>query len=123
MERRIPRSRPKALTGKTYQISTGCGTLYITINSDEVGIFELFATIGKTGGCAASQCEAIGRIVSLALRTGAPVKSIIKQLSGIACQYPTGIEDKKVFSCSDAIGKIIKLHVEEAEQNKTDIIK
>ena len=123
MERRTPRKRPNALTGKTYQVSTGCGTLYVTINSDDIGIFELFATIGKTGGCASSQCEAIGRVVSLALRTGAPVKSIIKQLEGISCHSHVGIGDKKIFSCADAIGKTIKLHIEEIEQKKMDNIK
>ncbi|HKK00734.1 MAG TPA: vitamin B12-dependent ribonucleotide reductase, partial [Desulfuromonadales bacterium] len=59
------RDRPRALRGSTYQMETGCGPLYVTINEDNDGLFELFTTMGKAGGCAASQCEAIGRLVSL----------------------------------------------------------
>jgi ribonucleoside-diphosphate reductase alpha chain len=46
------RERPRALTGSTYQMETGCGPLYITVNQDEKGLFELFTTMGKAGGCA-----------------------------------------------------------------------
>ncbi|OGT97484.1 MAG: ribonucleoside-diphosphate reductase, adenosylcobalamin-dependent, partial [Geobacteraceae bacterium GWB2_52_12] len=66
----IKRERPKALRGWTYQMQTGCGPLYITVNEDKNGLFELFTTMGKAGGCAASQSEAIGRMVSLAWRSG-----------------------------------------------------
>jgi ribonucleoside-diphosphate reductase alpha chain len=47
-------------------MKTGCGPLYVTVNQDSSGLFELFTTMGKAGGCAASQSEAIGRMVSLA---------------------------------------------------------
>jgi len=60
-KRTIKRERPKALKGWTYQMQTGCGPLYITVNEDKAGLFELFTTMGKAGGCASSQCEAIGR--------------------------------------------------------------
>jgi hypothetical protein len=59
-----PENRPETLTGFTKKIKTGCGNLYVTINEDEQGaIFELFARLGKVGGCTASQSEAIGRLV------------------------------------------------------------
>ncbi|MDI6743732.1 MAG: ribonucleotide-diphosphate reductase subunit alpha, partial [Smithella sp.] len=51
------RERPRILRGWTYQMQTGCGPIYITINEDESGLFELFTTMGKAGGCAASQSE------------------------------------------------------------------
>ena len=70
----MKRERPKALKGWTYQMQTGCGPLYITINEDNSGLFEVFTTMGKAGGCAASQCEAIGRMVSLAWRSGVQAK-------------------------------------------------
>ncbi|MBA4397097.1 MAG: ribonucleoside-diphosphate reductase, adenosylcobalamin-dependent, partial [Syntrophus sp. (in: bacteria)] len=64
-ERRVvKRERPKVLKGWTYQMQTGCGPLYVTVNQDDTGLFELFTTMGKAGGCAASQSEAIGRMVS-----------------------------------------------------------
>ncbi|MCK5540574.1 MAG: vitamin B12-dependent ribonucleotide reductase, partial [Deltaproteobacteria bacterium] len=90
-EKPTKRDRPQALVGRTYQMSTGCGPLYVTINDDEKGLaFELFNTIGKAGGCAASQSEAIGRLVSLAWRSGQQPEPIIKQLIGISCHKPAG---------------------------------
>ena len=109
-EDRVKRQRPPVLTGRTYQMTTGCGALYVTINEDEKGIFELFNTMGKAGGCAASQSEAIGRLVSLAWRSGIPADSVIKQLIGISCHKPAGFGDNKVLSCADAIAKAVRLH-------------
>src|SRR5665647_6366 len=75
----VKRERPKALKGCTHQMQTGCGPLYITINEDKNGLFELFTTMGKAGGCAASQSEAIGRMVSLAWRSGVQARQVVKQ--------------------------------------------
>jgi len=111
VEDKRKRERPKALKGWTYQMQTGCGPLYITINEDNTGLFEVFTTMGKAGGCAASQCEAIGRMVSLAWRSGIQGRSVVKQLLGISCHSPTGFGDNKVLSCSDAVGKAIQAHL------------
>jgi len=110
-KRSVKRERPKALKGWTYQMQTGCGPLYITINEDSTGLFEVFTTMGKAGGCAASQCEAIGRMVSLAWRSGIQGRSVVKQLLGISCHSPSGFGDNKVLSCSDAVGKAIQAHL------------
>ncbi|MDP3029071.1 MAG: vitamin B12-dependent ribonucleotide reductase [Deltaproteobacteria bacterium] len=103
----VPRPRPMRTTGITERMRTGCGNLYITINSDEKGICELFAQIGKAGGCAASQIEAIGRLVSLALRSGLKVEAIIRQLSGIRCPSPIWDQGKMILSCPDAVARAI----------------
>jgi len=110
-KRTVKRERPKALKGWTYQMQTGCGPLYITINEDNSGLFEVFTTMGKAGGCAASQCEAIGRMVSLAWRSGIQGRSVVKQLLGISCHSPSGFGDNKVLSCSDAVGRAIQAHL------------
>ena len=107
----IKRDRPKALKGWTYQMQTGCGPLYVTINEDRNGLFELFTTMGKAGGCAASQCEAIGRMVSLAWRSGVQARQVIKQLLGISCHAPSGFGENKVLSCADAVAKAIQAHM------------
>ncbi|MGA7828404.1 MAG: vitamin B12-dependent ribonucleotide reductase [Geobacteraceae bacterium] len=104
------RERPKALKGWTYQMQTGCGPLYVTVNEDTSGLFELFTTMGKAGGCAASQCEAIGRMVSLAWRSGVQARQVIKQLLGISCHAQSGFGDNKVLSCADAVAKAIQAH-------------
>lgn len=107
----VKRERPKSLRGSTHQMQTGCGPLYVTINEDKNGLFELFTTMGKAGGCAASQSEAIGRMVSLAWRSGVQARQVIKQLMGISCHCPSGFGDNRVLSCADAVAKAIQSHM------------
>jgi ribonucleoside-diphosphate reductase alpha chain len=105
----VPRPRPEVTTGTTTKVSTGCGNLYITINSDEQGRpFEVFTQMGKAGGCAASQLEAIGRLVSLALRSNIEFKSIIEQLRNIRCPSPSWEKGVRIFSCADALARVIE---------------
>jgi len=104
-----PRPRPEVIIGTTTKVSTGCGNLYVTINVDETGApFELFTQMGKAGGCAASQLEAIGRLVSLGFRSGIEVKSIIEQLRNIRCPSPSWEKGQRIFSCADAIARVIE---------------
>jgi ribonucleoside-diphosphate reductase alpha chain len=110
------RDRPRALKGSTYQMETGCGPLYVTINEDNSGLFEVFTTMGKAGGCAASQCEAIGRLVSLAWRSGVQARQTVKQLIGISCHKPAGFGDNRITSCSDAVARAIMMHVQSHEE-------
>jgi ribonucleoside-diphosphate reductase alpha chain len=109
----VPRKRPDVITGTTRFMKTGCGNLYVTINEDEEGnLFELFTQMGKAGGCAASQAEAIGRLVSLALRSNIEPEEIVKQLKGISCHSPIWANGGKISSCSDAISKAIERYTE-----------
>jgi ribonucleoside-diphosphate reductase alpha chain len=104
-----PRPRPEVTIGTTTKVSTGCGNLYVTINTDEEGRpFELFTQMGKAGGCAGSQLEAVGRLVSLAFRSGIDVKPIIEQLRSIRCPSPSWEEGVRIFSCADAIARVIE---------------
>ncbi len=107
-EQIAPRPRPQCTHGITERISTGCGKLYVTINSDNQGMCEVFAQMGKTGGCAASQIEAAGRLVSLALRSGIKVDAIIKQMAGIRCPSPAWQNAKMVLSCPDAMARVLQ---------------
>ena len=105
----VPQPRPEVVNGTTTKVSTGCGNLYITINSDGQGKpFEVFTQMGKAGGCAASQLEAIGRLVSLAFRSGIEVKSIIEQLRNIRCPSPSWEKGVRIFSCADALARVIE---------------
>ncbi|MDD5423081.1 MAG: vitamin B12-dependent ribonucleotide reductase, partial [Candidatus Omnitrophica bacterium] len=94
----VPRPRPNVITGTTTKIATGCGNLYVTINVDEKSLpFELFTSMGKAGGCAMSQLEAIRRLVSLAFRSGIDTNSIIEQLRGIRCPSPSWEKGGRIF--------------------------
>jgi ribonucleoside-diphosphate reductase alpha chain len=115
---KIVRDRPLSLKGWTYRMQTGCGPLYVTINTDEGGLFELFTTMGKAGGCAASQSEAIGRMVSLAWRSGVDPEQVIKQLMDISCHSHSGFGTNKILSCADAVSKAIRNHLSSASHEE-----
>lgn len=104
------RDRPMTLRGWTYRMQTGCGPLYVTINENEGELFELFTTMGKAGGCAASQNEAIGRMVSLAWRSGIRPDEVVKQLMDISCHSHAGFGAGRILSCADAVAKAIRNH-------------
>ena len=113
----VPKPRPEVIIGTTTKITTGCGNLYFTINQDEEGnFFEVFTQMGKAGGCAASQLEAIGRLISLALRGGIDLKIIIEQLKGIRCPSPSWTQGKKIFSCADAIARVLEKRMADQQE-------
>ena len=105
--RLLPRPRPEVTSGFTEKVKIGCGNLYITVNSDENGICEVFTNTGRAGGCP-SQSEATARLVSVAIRTGMDPKEIIQQLKGIRCPSCLRQPGVPVMSCPDAIAKCLE---------------
>ena len=116
------RTRPQKLHGITRKIRSPLGELYVTVNEDEEGRpFEVFATLGKAGGAAMAHSEAIGRMISLALRSGIPMQDVVNQLRGISCDRAVGIGPNKVLSMPDAIGQVLQLHMQEKEGIQEDL--
>lgn len=116
--KRTPRKRPQVTSGITDRVKTGDGTLYVTINEDEYGLCEIFASIGKSGGSAAAQSEAISRMISLALRSGIDVAEIIKHLKGISGPSPVWDNGILIQSTPDAIGKVLERYLEGKKQEQ-----
>ncbi|MEX0892278.1 MAG: LAGLIDADG family homing endonuclease [Gemmatimonadota bacterium] len=109
--RRHKRQRPAMLRGTTRRVASPLGDLYVTVNEDEGGHeFEVFATLGKAGGAAMADAEAIGRLISLGLRSGIPLADITQQLRGISCDRAVGIGPNKVLSLPDAIAQALMKH-------------
>ncbi|EFQ23354.1 ribonucleoside-diphosphate reductase, adenosylcobalamin-dependent [Aminomonas paucivorans DSM 12260] len=103
-----PKRRPAALTGSTVKVRTSFGNLYLTLNRLEGKPFELFATLGKSGRDTQAHTEALGRLVSLALRSGVPVRDVVGQLKGIGGSQPVFEGDGMVLSLPDAIAQGIE---------------
>ena len=106
-----PRARIRVTSGQTFKFRMGCGTLFVTVNRDETGLCEVFANLGKAGGCP-SQSEATCRAVSTALRSGVSPKELIEQLRGIRCPSTAAARKSHngidVLSCPDAIARAIE---------------
>jgi len=105
LQRRAKRSRPDKLRGTTIRKETPLGTMFVNITEDDKQQpFEVFLTLGKAGGSAMADAEAMGRLISLALRSGIPLMEIHKQLRGISSDRAVGLGPTKVLSVPDAIG-------------------
>ncbi|MFH1951433.1 MAG: vitamin B12-dependent ribonucleotide reductase [Pseudomonadota bacterium] len=102
------KERPETLEGFTTKMMTGMGALYVTVTEYEGRPFEVFATIGKSGRSTTAKTEAIGRLVSLALRSGVRVEKIVEQLKGIGGEHPVFQKDGLVLSIPDAISRILE---------------
>jgi ribonucleoside-diphosphate reductase alpha chain len=104
-QRRAKRARPDKMRGTTTRYETPLGIMFVNITEDERGQpFEVFINLGKAGGAAMADAEAIGRLISLALRSGIPLQAIHRQLRGISSDRAVGVGPKKILSVPDAIG-------------------
>jgi ribonucleoside-diphosphate reductase alpha chain len=104
----VVKARPDVIYGFTQKIPTGLGMLFLTVNEMDGKPFEVFATIGKSGGSITAKAEAIGRLVSLALRSGVEVREIVEQLKGIGGENPKFMKKHLVKSIPDAIAHVFE---------------
>ena len=113
---RHKRQRPAMLRGRTVKMSSPLGDCYVTINEDDDGrAFEVFCTLGKAGGAATADAEAVGRLISLALRSGIPIPAVRDQLRGISSDRAVGVGPNKVLSLPDAIGQALEKYIAEKD--------
>jgi len=123
LQRRAKRSRPDLLKGSTRRVESPLGTMYVTITEDDKGQpFEVFMSLGKAGGALMADVEAIGRLISLALRSGVPLPEIYRQLRGISSDRAVGLGPHKVMSVPDAIGIAIEKWMQEKQGVQQDLL-
>jgi ribonucleoside-diphosphate reductase alpha chain len=123
LQRRQKRSRPEVLRGTTRRVETPLGTLYVTITEDEKGQpFEVFMTLGKAGGALMADVESLGRLISLALRSGIPMKEIYRQLRGISSDRVIGLGPNKILSVPDAVGIAIERWMQEKQGIQQELL-
>jgi len=84
------------------------GAMYLTVNEVDNKPFEVFATIGKSGRSITAKAEAIGRLVSLALRSGVSVREVVGQLKGIGGEHPVFRKKGMIMSIPDAIAWVFE---------------
>jgi ribonucleoside-diphosphate reductase alpha chain len=101
------RKRPDTLEGFTTRVKTGLGQLYVTVTEYHGKPFEVFATIGKSGRSTTAKTEAIGRLVSLAFRSGVTADKVVEQLKGIGGEHPVFQNGGLVLSIPDAIARVL----------------
>ncbi|HEY6808058.1 MAG TPA: response regulator SirA, partial [Gemmatimonadales bacterium] len=123
LQRRAKRSRPDLLRGTTRRVETPLGTMYVNITEDDKGQpFEVFISLGKAGGALMADVEAMGRLISLALRSGIPMKEVHRQLRGISSDRVVGLGPNKVMSVPDAIGIAIEKWMHEKQGVQQDLL-
>jgi ribonucleoside-diphosphate reductase alpha chain len=106
LQRRQKRARPDTpLRSTSIKKDTPLGVLFAHITEDDKGQpFEVFINLGKAGGSAMADAEAMGRMISLSLRSGISLNEIHRQLRGISSDKAVGLGPNKVLSVPDAIG-------------------
>lgn len=115
------KKRPHVLEGSTIKVTTGCGSLYVTINENADGEpIEVFGILGKSGRCVSSQTESLARTISLGLKSGVDIKDLAKQLKGISCNSPAWLSGgKQILSCADAFSYAINEYLKGKDGEET----
>jgi len=116
-----PRKRSRITNGVTERVATGCGNIYVTVNSDEHGICEVFSSLGKAGGCASAQLESTCRLISLALRSGVDASAVVKHIRGIRCPSIAWEQGHSILSCPDAIAYVLGNQLKGLDSDKPAI--
>jgi len=123
LQRRQKRSRPEALKGVTRRVETPLGDLYVTITEDDKGQpFEVFMSLGKAGGALMADVEAMGRLISLALRSGIPIHEVFRQLRGISSDRAIGLGPNKILSVPDAVGIAIEKYLADKQGVQQELL-
>lgn len=96
--------KTKAIDGRTVSVHTGCGTMFVTINGNKDSPDQILVHMGKAGVCGNAVMDALGRMITVALKAGAKLKDIIHELKGTTCSQ----QNDESFSCPDAVARALE---------------
>jgi ribonucleoside-diphosphate reductase alpha chain len=103
--------RPRILTGRTTEIQTGCGPLYVTESEGAIidgGMYhEINCIMGKSGGCQAAAMAAVSGLLTLCRTARVGRQACIKVLRGISCPNVRVSDGIRTLSCFDAIAIVL----------------
>ena len=109
--------RPMVRIGKTVEVKTPHGKLYLTGNFNNDGtLFEVFLNLGKQGHISNILLDALSRVISKSLQHGVPINSLIhtmKDCGGLSFFIKLDDDDSKsdqAQSIVDAIAMILERH-------------
>ncbi|HVP37650.1 MAG TPA: vitamin B12-dependent ribonucleotide reductase [Candidatus Saccharimonadales bacterium] len=110
--------RPPVAYGATYRTRTPLGTAFLTVNRNgSQEPLEVFVNVGKAGTETQAVAEALGRLISLALRLPSPMtpsermKEIVDQMVGIGGGHALGFGPDRVRSLPDAVARVLGTHL------------
>lgn len=105
-------SRPRILFGATWVVNTPIGKMFLTINESRASkTREVLLHAHKPGSETAALLEAIGRLISIALKSGVPPESMIEHLIDIKSS-PVWDGGRLIKSVPDAIAKTMREYKE-----------
>jgi ribonucleoside-diphosphate reductase alpha chain len=113
--------RPKEIKASVVRIQLTCGKLYVTVGENDNKVYEVFATIGKSGGCTTCFLQSLTLAISQGIRHGIPVDEFYNKLIGTRCPSPSLDEGNQYLSCVDAIGQVLKRKESEFKKNDKNV--
>jgi hypothetical protein len=90
--------------------------LHLTVDPRTERELEVFAQLGKSGDVAASDLEAICRLISLWLRSGGSLDQVIDQLHGIGSTLQVPTREGKITSLADALARAFARYQSKKEE-------
>ena len=119
--------RPSKLASYTHLVETGDGKMYVTVCEHEGKPLEVFIKLGKSGQSMNTFSEAVGRLISIALQNGIPVKQLTKTLIGINSDHAVWFRfedsDKRptqILSIPDCVAQLLEKYYTDIH-NKRDV--
>ena len=110
--------RPRITPGATTRVKLSCGNLYVTVTRHEGEIFDVFAALGKSGGCAAANMMALTTAITMGIRYGVDPQVYVDKLKGIRCPSPSWDDGKEYLSCADVIARVLEQEIKKSNDLK-----